>query len=87
MLSLFIVGLLLFLGAMLTFRVMFFVLSVLLAGAGFLIKSFVLLILLVPALPILLLIVGNLFSIMSIIFIVSCGLLISFLSLSDRRYS
>ncbi len=69
MLSLLFFGLLLFFGGMLLFKVFFFILGVLFCGAGFIIKTVVFFILVLPVLLLFTLIVGNVFSLFWIIMI------------------
>ncbi|MGL1894411.1 MAG: hypothetical protein OCD02_22460 [Spirochaetaceae bacterium] len=87
MLSLFIVGLFLFLSAIFVFKLILFVLGVLLAGAGFLIKFVILLIILFPIFPIIIFLAGNFFSFISIFLIITCGIILSYIFVDDRRYS
>lgn len=86
MTGLFLLGSLLFIGTILIFKVMFFVMGVLFSGAGFLIKSIVLIILLTPLVPVLFILIGSFFSLSTLIFILLGGCIISLITERDRRY-
>jgi hypothetical protein len=86
MLSIFLVGLLLFVLSVSLFKLIFFILGVLLAGAGLILKIVVITLLFIPILPVVILVAGSIFSITSIFIISACGILISYIFQSDRRY-
>ncbi len=87
MFSTFLISLLIFFGAILFFKVFFFVVGVLLAGAGFIIKTIVILLVFIPVFPLIFLIAAPFISITTIILIGVCGTIISFLSQNDRKYN
>lgn len=87
MLTIFFMGLFLFFTSIMLFKFFFFLISVLMAGAGFIIKSLVILVLGLPLIPLMLVIGGSILSFSSIVLIAICGSMISYLTVGGRKYS
>lgn len=81
-----IMGIILFIAISVIFKVLFFVLSVLFAGAGLLIKSILFILLAIPLVPIVLVVLGSALSLGGLLLIAACSLIFFFISESDRRY-
>lgn len=81
------ISLFIFFGSVLLFKVFFFVIGVLLAGAGFIIKSLVTILCFIPVIPLIFLIAVPFLSVTTILLIGICGTIISFLFINDSKYN
>lgn len=78
-------GFLVFTVTVVLFKILFFALGVLFKGAGFIIKTLVLFIIVTPMVILILLLAGSLISYSSLIYIILGGFVLSIIIEGDRR--